>query len=77
MTTRWAVSSSLLPASPELNPAENIWQYVRQSYLPNRVFRDYGDVVEASSSAWNKLTAEQGRIASIAARIWTTISQGQ
>src|ERR1700675_1545216 len=40
----------LPPASPELNPTENIWQYLRQSYLSNRVFRDYDDVVEASSS---------------------------
>jgi hypothetical protein len=42
----------------------------------NRVFRDYDDVIEASSSAWNRLTAEQGRIASIATRTWTAIGQG-
>ena len=64
------------PASPELNPTENIWQYLRQSYLSNRVFRDYDAVVEASGSAWNKLTAEHGRIASIGTRGWTAISQG-
>ena len=66
----------LPPASPELNPTENIWQYLRQSYLSNRVFRDYDAVVEASGSAWNKLTAEHGRIASIGTRGWTAISQG-
>ena len=66
----------LPPASPELNPTENIWQYLRQSYLSNRVFRDYDAVVEASSAAWNRLTAEQGRIASIGLRSWTAISQG-
>ena len=66
----------LPPASPELNPTENIWQYMRQSYLSNRVFRDYDDVVEASSSAWNKLIAEQGRISSIGTRSWAAISQG-
>jgi hypothetical protein len=39
-----------LPAgSPELNPTENIWQFLRQSYLSNRVFRDYDDVIEAST----------------------------
>jgi transposase len=31
----------LPPASPELNPAENIWQYLRQTYLSNRVFESY------------------------------------
>lgn len=66
----------LPPASPELNPTENIWQYLRQTYLSNRVFRDYEDVVEASSSAWNNLIAERGRITSIGTRSWTAISQG-
>ena len=66
----------LPPASPELNPTENVWQFMRQAYLSNRVFRDYDDVVEISSSAWNKLIAEHGRIASIGTRSWTAISQG-
>lgn len=65
----------LPPASPELNPTENIWQYLRQTYLSNRVFRDYDHVIEASSSAWNKLVAQPGRIASIGTRSWTAISQ--
>jgi hypothetical protein len=65
------------PASPELNPTENVWQYMRQSYLSNQVFRDYDDVVEASSLAWNKLIAENGRIASIGTRSWAVISQDQ
>jgi hypothetical protein len=38
---------------------------MRQGYR-----RDYDDVIEASSSAWNKLIAEQGRIASIETRSW-------
>jgi hypothetical protein len=66
----------LPPASPELNPSENVWQYLRQTYLSNRLFSDYETVVEASSSAWNKLAAEQGRIASIGSRTWAAISQG-
>jgi transposase len=31
----------LPPACPELNAAENIWQYLRQTYLANRVFESY------------------------------------
>ena len=62
-------------ASPELNPAENIWQYLRQTYLSNRLFATYTAVVEASSSAWNKLLAEGGRIKSIATRSWAVIGQ--
>ena len=32
------VSVLLLPSySPQLNPQENVWQYLRQNYLSNRV----------------------------------------
>ena len=32
----------LLPSrAPELNPVENIWQYLRANWLSNRVFEDY------------------------------------
>ena len=38
----------LLPSrSPELNPVENIWQYLRQNWLCNRVFEDYDAIIEA------------------------------
>lgn len=46
------------PASPELNEAENIWQYVRQTYLSNRVFETYDDIIAASCEAWLKLETE-------------------
>ena len=58
------------PACPELNAAENIWQYLRQTYLSNRVFETYTDIVDAACDAWTKLTAEVGRITSIATRTW-------
>jgi hypothetical protein len=48
--------------SPALNLTDNIWQYLRQAYLSNRVFRQYDDVVETSSSAWSKLSAGPGRL---------------
>ena len=36
----------LLPSrSPELNPVENIWQYLRQNWLSNRVFEDYDAII--------------------------------
>jgi transposase len=58
------------PYSPELNSQENVWQFLRNNYLNNRVFDDYDAIVEACSSAWKKLLAETGRIKSIAARPW-------
>ena len=38
----------LPPKSPELNPVENIWQYLRANYLSNRVFKNYDAIVEAA-----------------------------
>jgi transposase len=65
----------LPPACPELNAAENIWQYLRQTYLSNRVFKSYTDILDACQEAWQKLLDETGRIASIATRDWATIGQ--
>src|SRR5260370_20058449 len=31
----------LPPRSPELNPQENIWQFMRQNWLSNRVFKSF------------------------------------
>jgi transposase len=61
---------SLPPYSPELNPQENIWQFLRQNYLANRVHETYEAIVEACCSAWNALTADPARITSIASRDW-------
>ncbi len=63
------------PCCPELNAAENIWQFMRQNYLSNRVFPTYEDILDAASDAWNKLLAEAGRITSIATRSWAISSQ--
>ena len=65
----------LPPACPELNAAENIWQYLRQNYLGNRVFENYTAILDACQDAWRKLTAETGRIKSIANRKWAKIGQ--
>jgi transposase len=65
----------LPPACPELNPAENIWQYLRQTYLSNRVFDTYEDILDACQHAWRKLLVEVGRIASVATRQWAIIGQ--
>jgi transposase len=39
------------PGCPELNAAENIWQYLRQTYLSNRVFPTYDGIVDAACDA--------------------------
>lgn len=60
----------LPPYSPELNPVENILQFLRQNYLANRVFDTYDAIVTACCGAWNALTAAPETIRSIATRNW-------
>ena len=46
------ISLLLLPSySPELNPQENVWQFLRQNYLANRVYDTYTDLVDACCEA--------------------------
>ena len=53
----WHVSSRLkvpakitlvpLPArSPELNPVENVWQFLCDNWLSNRIFSSYSDILD-------------------------------
>ena len=60
----------LPPYSPKLNPAENIWQYLRQNYLSNRVYDDYKAIVDVCCEAWNALIATPDAIRTIATREW-------
>jgi hypothetical protein len=65
-----------LPAyCPELNAQENIWQYMRQNWLSNRIFADYAAIREACCNAWNNLIADPKRITTIGTRDWASISQ--
>jgi transposase len=48
----------LPPACPELNAAENIWQYLRQTYLSNRIFKSYTDILDTCQDAWQRLLDE-------------------
>lgn len=64
----------LPPYCPELNPVENIWQYLRQNFLSNRIFNDYNDIIDACCNAWNSLIAQTGKIRQIASRQWATVN---
>jgi transposase len=59
---------SLPPYSSELNPAENVWQFLRLNFLSNRVFDSYRAIVDACCEAWNKLIAMPSRIRTIGPR---------
>ena len=60
----------LPPRSPELNPVENVWQFMRDNWLSNRVFKSYDDIVAHCCESWNKLIDQPKRIMSIGLRGW-------
>jgi transposase len=81
----WHVSKALpvppnitlvpLPAkSPELNPVENIWQFMRDNWLSNRIFKSYQDILDHCCYAWNKLADQPWLIMSIGTRQWANRS---
>jgi transposase len=56
--------------APELNPVENIWQFMRDNWLSNRIFKSYDDIVALCCEAWNKLIERPWKITSIGMRRW-------
>ena len=75
LTGKLAVPANItilpLPSKcPELNPTENVWQFMRDNWLSNRVFKTYDDIVDHCCEAWKKLTDQPWRIMSIGLRDW-------
>ena len=62
----------LPPYSPELNPVERIWLYLRERFLSLRLLDDTEDIIEACCQAWIALTAEPNRIQSLCDYPWIT-----
>ena len=60
----------LPPYSPELNPIEQVWQWLRQNELANRCFKGYDDIVEQCSRAWNSFIDDVDRVKNLCARDW-------
>lgn len=63
-----------LPASsPELNPVERIWEYLKERFLSHRLLDDYEAIVDAAEAAWKKLISETGRLASLTWTPWAPV----
>ncbi len=60
----------LPPRAPELNPVENIWQFMRDNWLSNRIFNSYDEILALCCEAWNKLIDQPWTIMSIGRRKW-------
>jgi hypothetical protein len=64
-----------LPAySPELNPMENVWEFLRGNKLSALVWNTYEAIVDACVSAWHFLIGDPERIRSIGTRDWACVS---
>lgn len=60
----------LPPYSPELNPMENIGEFLRGNFLSHRVWNTHEAILKACRDAWNKLMHMPQRIASPTQRSW-------
>ena len=73
--TRWprranwsAVAAPMPPKAPELNPVENLWQFIRDNWLSNRIFQSYDDILDHACAAWNRIVDQPWRIMTIGMR---------
>jgi transposase len=70
----------LPPKSPELNPAENLWHYLRSHYWSNRLYPTWEDLKQAAVAAWRAVCLVPELIKSVCAdtalRAWTCFFEG-
>lgn len=64
----------LPPYSPELNPIEQVWSWMRQHCLSNRVFSGYDDIVDEVSKAWNQFISLPERVKKMCSREWIKLT---
>ena len=60
----------LPPRSPELNPMENVWQFIRDNWLSNRIFNSYEEILDHGCDAWNRLVEQPWISMSVGLRQW-------
>jgi putative transposase len=61
---------TLPPYSPELNPVERIWHYLRSHWLANTVFAGVAEIIDACAMAWNRFAGDPGLVRSLCAVPW-------
>lgn len=68
------ITPIFLPSrSPELNPVENLWQYLHSNWLSHRVVQTYDAIIDAACEAWHKLLANPEIITSIGMKRWAHV----
>lgn len=54
----------------ELNPVENLWPFMRENRLSDRVFVSHPEILDPCCAAWNRLVEQPWRTISIGLRDW-------
>lgn len=62
------------PYSPELNPIEQVWRWLRQNEIANRCFTNYNDIVDKCCSAWNRFCEDKNQVISLCYREWVNLT---
>jgi hypothetical protein len=60
----------LPPYSPELQPAERLWAWMRSHHLSNRIYVDYDDMLQAADTSIQ--TLDNQRLKTLCACSWLT-----
>ena len=81
-TTKLAMQPNITPLllpwrAPELNPVENIWQYMLANWLSNRVLENYYTMIEAICEALNNLIEIPDTIKTIGMREWAHVGRSE
>lgn len=63
----------LPPASPELNPVEQVWQQLRDNWLANRCFDGYEAILDACCKAWNWFVDIPNKVRQLCYRDWINL----
>lgn len=62
-----------LPAySPELNPIENLWHFLKSHYWANRVYHDYDALFQMAMDTWRRVCLDPANIQSLCATPYAT-----
>jgi len=62
------VSPGAEPYAPELNPIENVWEYLRGNQLSMQLWDSYEVIVDACCDVWNSF------VANVTTREWATVN---
>jgi transposase len=57
----------LPPYSPELNPIENLWHYLKSHFWSNRAYADYDALEQAAMAAWQRAVLDNELVKTVCA----------